>query len=104
MTSNAEPTGMWKNFEFTTNELISFANLFKGYEDDGALGGNELLDTIREDVSLFSFSRLEVQVNYDIYKKVKTFLKSRHVSIPSSADGTQSIMVRILATVWPEET
>ena len=104
MTSNSEQTGMWKNFDFTTNEQISLANLFKGYEDDEDLEGNDLLDTIREDFSLFSFSRLEVQVNYDIYKKVKTFLESRHVSILSSADGTQSIMVRILATVWPEET
>lgn len=104
MALNVETRRMWKNVEFTTNEQINPANLFKSYEEDESLTRNELLDTIREDFSLLTFSRLEVQVNYDIYKKVRTFLESRSVSIPASADGTQSIMVRMEATICPEET
>ena len=73
MSLNAETSEMWKNVEFRTNEQISLANLFKGYEEDKSLTENELLDTIREDFSLLTFCRLEKQVNYDIYKKVRTF-------------------------------
>lgn len=75
--------------------------MFVGYaSEDPERKGEQLLSSIRDDVSSMEFVDPDIVSNYEVYKKVRKFLNDRLVETPETPQSGVSIARRVICAIW----
>lgn len=104
--SMASPTPSFFNQLQTHNDAQAiFVAAFRSYEQAGprVYFGAALLEAIRQEFTVYTFTDSDLLSDYEIYKRVHGFLVDREVNVPTHVKGNNIILVRILWTIWNEE-
>ena len=63
----------------------------------------EILFTIRNELSVWALSRVEMFSNYNIYRSIRRFLENHDIPVPSSVANSSIVMIRVVAAIWPQD-
>lgn len=100
----ARKADTWFNLHLSHVEQARCVDVFKKYvRETSGYSGSNLLNAIREDFSVASFSPGTVIANYYIYKRVKNFLEGNSVNVVNAIDGHTNVFKRVVFTIWPED-
>lgn len=91
----------WDEFPKSNQEQTAFCARFKDYEAAG-LEGEALLSAIRQNFTPESFTHVKILSNYELYHRTKDSIRSRGVEVPTSINGNNNVLIRLLSTIWPE--
>ena len=92
---------VWNSLNLINNEQRYVPSYFRDFPDmHPNYTGIQMADQVREDLSIHAIARMEVQLNYNIFKCIKMFLEGYDIYIPERVDGSNMIISRVLGSIW----
>lgn len=98
-------SGPFSQLPLRSSNEVHFVRAFSTYlTHDPLLRGPNLLQIIRQDFSIASFTDSDILThNYELYRRVIRVLPDLEIPIPPSVDGSNNILVRLLHRIWPND-
>lgn len=93
----------WGRLGAANPEQSLVVNAFKFFDEyNPGQMGMQACEILREELSVWDMSRVELFTNYNIFKVMRKFLVAHQVDVPAFHLGKNILMLRIVAAIWPE--
>lgn len=94
----------WEKLNVTNDAQSQIVYRFQQFDDHNPGATLEqVLTVLRLELSIWSLSRVELFINYNIFKYVKLFLDNKQIASPAYYQGTNLLLTRIIAAIWLQE-
>lgn len=79
--------------------VVNFINKFDSHRP--GMKGKNVLEIIREELSVWLVPRSEMFHDYQIWKEIHNFLEEHGGKVPERAGGTNLLLTRVITNMWP---